>query len=451
MKKYRHLKGFALLGLFITVTSVLFTNFSLLGRNKDSILLTSSPTGRTPASTLFRPGFGLGTFTLTQPVYVNKRIDNIGPNPPQTAFTHETQKRIDFSGDGIPDSVFCSNNKFVQIIDGKTKKVFWEWAGPQIKHQGSNNLTLTSCDVVLLGNGHPAVFISSLWSVPGWFAPSVQHMVYKKSPTVIAVRPLVNNNTFGIYRASGRSVQCARYPQTLVNRGYKPGALCFYAGYLHEEKTHTALFKIDLDANKEPVFRDISASSGLLWMGGARGTEKRNLPRSQKCNGKGTTDGLFMMSGTFFDFNKDGLVDLMTVGQHASIRAHRMTFNANAAQGIRFVTTTVHQAGRGATQEFLRVTALNKFDPKITATCAHVSGEMYNGGSCGGGMKDQIICYNRTAARWERTNLPGPVSSEFVEPRAFLALDKKTVVLGIKKINTNSTYSNNYYRLFVGQ
>ena len=149
------------------------------------------------------------------------------------------------------------------------------------------------------------------------------------------------------YNAAVRSVKCTKYPQYLIAQGYTPGVLCFFAGYDQglpngNYGNKTALIKIE-EANQTLVFKDITNSAGLLWTGGVQGTNWTKF-REYFFNTSGGTDwykydGLSMMGGAWIDYDKNNLPDLVTVGQHASIRASKMVFDNSKPEGITFNTS----------------------------------------------------------------------------------------------------------------
>ena len=323
----------------------------------------------------------------------------------------------DFNKDGVKDLLDCAHQRVI-IKDGKNlnRKLFaWALPNPEIKHGsygGKTKLGVTSCSVVRIKGNHPSVVIGSSYHNPavGMRIPAIQYLLYNKGDTkpggLFNVRKQTavitqEGRTFN-FRSAARSVKCTEFPATLVKRGFTPGAMCFYSGYdgpitRGGSGTNTALIKFEEGTGGKAAAIDLTVDSGLPWRGGALGTPL-NAFSTFSLNGYRKYDGLHMMDSAFLDYNSDGLPDIITVGQHASIRLSTMRFDSSTEEGISFETSKILQAKTGVMTEFLRVQAFNENDPSVRHKCLLVSGEHPN-------VYDHVWCYH---GRW--VNYPLPVN-----------------------------------------
>ena len=314
-------------------------------------------------------------------------------------------QKFDFNGDKVPDRVTYNGiSLIVSIKDGVTGAEIFRWE----RDDPAGESRFSSVDIVDIQKGFPSIIISGFRTVNGQGARGFdrQYIIFNNKGslrTYMVTKPDGKN-----YATAGRSVQCTSYPQVLINKGYNPGALCFWAGYdgalgQGGSGTSTALVKIE-SVNGAPVFKDITPTSDLPWIMGMSGTPLNNFPTVHLCSGGGARyDGLHMMSGTFLDYDQNGLVDLVTVGQHASIRAHQMVLDTTRPEGIRFITKKITNPSQGMS-EFLKVVALNKVETGYKSNCVYVSGEI---GGCNS-TYDHLRCFENGS--WHLKKLPG---SEF--------------------------------------
>jgi len=132
-----------------------------------------------------------------------------------------------------------------------------------------------------------------------------------------------------------------------------------------------------------------------------------------------------MMDGDFVDADQDGLPDLVTVGQHASIRFHKMVLDPQTPAGFRFETSKITQAGRNVNQEYLRVLNLNDQEKKLKSRCVYITGEHEE--TCNGNsMQDRIWCLEDDG--WQDYDLPHNTNSAMSLGRARLADDGTLVI-----------------------
>jgi hypothetical protein len=333
----------------------------------------------------------------------------------------DTSFAMDLNKDGVLDQVSCSNvDLSVTVKDGKDlNKNLFRWEIPWKTHENGSKRSFTGCEVVELTKGSPSIVASTVFNSPTIGARIVapQFVFLNVNGRLKAQQIAVHSGASEfIYSAAARSVKCIEYPESLVRLGYKAGALCFFAGYdtgnSGSKITHTALLKLET-VNDVVIAKDLTASAGLLWSGGARGTAASRFPTYVNNRGDRKIDGLHMMDGAFLDPNKDGLPDLVTVGQHASIRASTMKFNRSRPEGIEFSTTNILTAKNGNMTEFLRVRSFREHDKGISKPCVYVSGERYDSNySSPSRVYDHIRCFE--SGKWVRYNLPGhEFSSEY--------------------------------------
>lgn len=314
--------------------------------------------------------------------------------------------QFDLNNDGVKDIVKCSGKHWIQIIDGKTKRKLHSWSGPANKNAPNFNRYLAGCEIVKVGNRH-AIFLAnhSRWKSNSWLKTADQLVVYYDGSRF--VRSLVNIEGFGKMRGAIRRVNCHTYPEKLVKLGYKPGALCFAADYAADYYNRSALLKLEFSGSRL-IFKDISGSSGMPWKKGVRGTSIWGF-RVGSGFSSNQRDGAFMMGSAFFDYDRDGIVDFVTVGQHASLRAHKIIADKSRAEGIRVSTSFIYKTSRNGLSELLNVKGFNNFDERVKIPCFYTSGEGHEGGLSSEG--DRVYCYERGS--WVRKNLPRVLSSQY--------------------------------------
>ncbi len=322
--------------------------------------------------------------------------------------------KIDWNDDGVMDRLHCdSGNSRVFVRNGKklSQNIFM-WRGPRRKKlpNGSKRI-FTGCEVVEFNRGVPSIVVSAAFAHPrdGVRVRSEQFIIHNLGNRV-KVRQLradLGGKNI-LYRAASRSVKCTEYPRALVRKGYNPGFLCFFAGYdSHTPKgygTMAALIKLEERRNGDLVAKDLTGSSSLPWYGGVSGTPWGAFPKYKAGSGSTKTDGPHMMGGAFLDYNNDGLPDLFTVGQHASVRQSRMIIDGGRREGLRFATDHLLKAENGNMTEFLNIQAINEFDPSIGRKCLYLTGENNDGRSHGAAVHDHFRCFEQ--GRWKRHDLP---------------------------------------------
>jgi hypothetical protein len=235
--------------------------------------------------------------------------------------------------------------------------------------------------------GRPSIVISDSYVHPvlGFRIGAEQYVVQNLGTDTagalkMAVR-IIRTGDNSIYRAAVRSVKCTPYPTQLVAAGNASGVLCFFAGYDqgipggYGDKV--ALLKLE-DQNGKLVAKDLTGSSGLPWKGGVNGTPLSTFRTYKNYFGSGKYDGLSMMGGAWLDYNKDGLLDLITVGQHASIWAFKLVITSTKPEGISFTKTDVLTASNVSMTEFLTVSAFNEQDKSVMLPCVYITGEVDN-------------------------------------------------------------------------
>ena len=352
------------------------------------------------------------SFSASAHNYSNiKRISNdVGKN-----LNFNYHDNFDFNGDGVKDKVRCSSKHFVKIINGKNNKTIYSWAGPpktrKVKGK-THNRAMPGCEIVRIPNKkYPLILPATFWNTHVWRANSDQWVIFYNYRDKKWTRQAITVNGFGKYRGVVRSVKCRRYPGKLVKKGYRHGALCFYSDYTADYTSRSALLKLEYrDYGSRLIAKDLTGSSGLHWRGGARGTSIWTYPVGYGW-ANNQRDGAFMMDSAWFDFNKDGLMDFMTVGQHASVRAHKMVYDSSKPEGIRYQTYRLTSANRYSEQtEFLKASALNRINRSIDSRCAYLSGERE-----GRVQRDHLYCFKNGS--FNKINMPGNFNSEYYNAR----------------------------------
>lgn len=337
--------------------------------------------------------------------------------------------KADFNGDGVVDRVACSNSDYsIKIFDGKKlSNVLYSWSGPATNTLVTNpakptiisKRIYTSCEAVEIVAGRPSVIVSAAFAHPtdGVRIQSPQFVIQnlgKDSAGALKMAPRMVKTADGTtYQAAARSVKCTQYPAVLVQAGNQPGALCFYAGYDQslpngQYGDKVALLKLE-EVNGVILAKDLTSSSGLPWKG-VGGTLMSSFRTYKNSSGTGKYDGLSMMGAAWLDYDKNGLPDLITVGQHSSIRSSQMVHNSSKPEGIAFTTTNILTASKSSMTEFLNVSAVNEQDARIMLPCLYFSGEVANVAALKSyDVPDHLRCYE--AGTWVVRMLPGKVYS----------------------------------------
>jgi hypothetical protein len=132
-------------------------------------------------------------------------------------------------------------------------------------------------------------------------------------------------------------------------------------------------------------------------------------------------DGFMMLSARFTDFNGDGLLDLVAVGQHSGV------FSAVAHKDGYFVAARYH----GLPDEYVRVSA-----PPVPEDVPHpVPPCVYYGMERGQATKpDYVECYDRAEEQWYQLPLPEGSYWMVLEPVVFWDMnDDGMIDLAAKK------------------
>ncbi len=314
---------------------------------------------------------------------------------------------FDFNEDGVEDKVICRSDHYVKIKNGKNlKRNIYSWKGLRRKrNKGRHVRYLTSCDVVKIKGERPMVFISLYWRTSSWVSRSKQFVIFHNGRKYRKQAIKIDENT---YWGAVRSVKCAKYPERVRKKGYRKGVLCFFADYAADNYNRSALVKFELSKDKKSVIgKDLSGSSDLLWQNGHRGTNIYTFTVSPGW-ASNQRDGGFMMDSAFLDFNGDRLIDFLTIGQHAKVRAHRMVLDRSRPEGIRFETTELTQANKYYDMtEFMKLKPLNFDDAKIGKTgCVHFGMELEKPSD-----RDHIRCFKN--GRWVIYHYPVKFNSNY--------------------------------------
>jgi hypothetical protein len=315
---------------------------------------------------------------------------------------------FDFNGDGVNDQVRCNTETFVSIRDGHNGSLLFSWDGPLKRRTTSSGAvhtrTLSGCEIVEI-DGKPVIILSNFWNTEVWRAGAPQYLVYKVARSFV-VRDLEVQG-FGQYLGVARSIKCGQYPNALVRMGYRNGALCFIAEYTQADESRSALLKLELNQDGATILaKDLSPTSDLLWAGGVRGTSIWGFPVGHGF-ASNQRDGGFMMDSAFMDFNRDGLTDFATVGQHAKLRIHKMVIDRSRREGVRFTTQELTSANSYTDMtEFLRVSSFNKLQPNLNSSCLYFSGEHSDSNGY-----DHIRCFRNGS--WIKYNLPINIVSRY--------------------------------------
>ncbi|NQZ01272.1 MAG: hypothetical protein HRT45_11455 [Bdellovibrionales bacterium] len=327
----------------------------------------------------------------------------------------------DFNGDGLVDKLECTSRS-IKILEasssrpGTYSQVFSYQPNPSTKTiqkaDGPHVLdaVISECVAVkLAGPGSlPLIAFSTSFSND---VPAAQNVLVNTTAgngqTSFSVKKIVLSGGDD-YMAAARGLACTDYPSALVssNNGRKHGALCFYAGYIHRHgnigfnETRTALFKFELDANQNLVVRDLTESSGLPWVGGAKGTHQSRLPKifwGSPDHPQERRHGAFIMDGTFMDYNNDGFPDLVTVGMHGSMRLATFRPQTTAPQGIDFNMSFIQKVQLGDMSEFLQVRSFSEANPRLPKNCLVAYGQNYPRNL--GGVPLHVRCY--VSGQWQ--------------------------------------------------
>lgn len=371
-----------------------------------------------------------------------------------------THNQDDFNGDRVPDLLTCNHIKVdgkhsinVEIKDGKSNQTFFRWRW-QKRHQVKGNgdkLLLTGCDIVYLRPGKPSVILSTAYASPsaGVRVRAPQFIMFNRpSDNRLVAKHIRIPGTNNFFTSASRSVRCTQVPLRLRREGVKNGAFCFYAGYdsnLPFDRGYgnvTAFVKYEQGSGDSFVVKDLTASSGLLWNGGMYGTNLGRFNTIRMCSGGSKRyDGLHMMGGAFLDYNRDGLTDLITVGQHASVRSHKMVLRSDRPEKVYFETSRISDVQNGMT-EFLKVMSLDENEKNADSTCVYISGETSN--SCNS-TPDHLRCFR--GGQWQTVFPQGSRFSSAMGTVSVKANGKNKYVIKAPEIRNGSRVRFRYYRL----
>lgn len=307
-------------------------------------------------------------------------------------FTKENQ--VDFNRDGVFDRLICNNVNInnqsrinVRIINGKTGLDLYKWNGydGQVKGGDGRVQKLTSCDIVYLRPNYPSLVLSNAYEIPnlGYRGFSRQYVIQnissQQNQFLSKIQTIKIPGTDSNFASAARNVKCSQVTPFYKNRGYADGAYCFYAGYDGAltgggSGTATAFVKFQHGSNNSLIVKDLTNSSGLMWTGGMRGTNLNRIPSGNLCSGAAKYDGLHMMGSAFIDYDQNGIQDLISIGQHASLRLHKMIFDSSRSEGVRFETSILDPQSSGMT-EYLRIQSFVEDEDFAKSNCVYISGE----------------------------------------------------------------------------
>lgn len=358
----------------------------------------------------------------------------------------------DFDKDGKMDRLICGSQDIdgvshlkIQVKRGSNGSYMLNWKGPAQNARGDGaEFRATSCDVVFLKSKFPSIVVSTGYAHPvnGLRIKGQQYFIHlRSSDRKFSAKAIKINSTGEKLMSAARSVKCTQMPSSIVNTGVNDGALCFFAGYdsslpnSSRTGTVTALIKIEEGSNDSVIFKDLTSSTKLPWKG-VSGTPLGSIREIKMCNGGSSRyDGLHMMEGAFLDYNQDGLPDLVTVGQHASIRSHQMVKSSKYVEGFYFKTEIIHDVRTGMS-EFLQVESLDENDRELGSKCVYITGEVDDGkySSCNA-VPDHFRCFNGSS--WTTYFPEGERFTSGMHTRVFRPNGRGSYVGKIKKLDKN--------------
>ncbi len=309
-------------------------------------------------------------------------------------FNHNN--RFDYNGHGGNDKVVCKTSHFLKIYKRGSAVEIADWSGPEIA-----NRVLTSCEAVKLpGSEHP-IIIFTLYDKTNWVDPTYQYVFYHDGNQYKTKKIWVQG--YGHYQAPIRGVSCTEPPVRYVAAGGKDGVLCFFAAYSHGGVNRSALLKIEYnDAGDNIRFEDHTPGSGLPWTGGVAGTSDSSFPIGDGFSNM-QRDGMYMMDAAFAKLSTGKHV-MITVGQHASIRAHWLRTNPLSPNLIEFTNEHVTYPNKGEEMtEFLRVVHLGENESSLAnLPCFYFVGDDTNNVP----VPAHIRCNDYQQAGWKTYTFP---------------------------------------------
>ena len=399
-------------------------------------------------------GVGHGNLPASSPLSERSHVD----------FTAHNQD--DFTGDHIPDRLICNNIRIngvsrinVRVIDGKTNKEYfkWNWSPNNAVRPNGDKLTLTGCDIVYLRPNRPSIALATAYISPsiGVRVRAPQILIHNRpSDNKLQPKHIRIPGRSEFFTSAVRSIKCSEVPHALRQKGVKLGAYCFYAGYDSNLPfgrgygTVTAFVKFEEGPQNSFIVKDLTESVLLPWSAGMYGTKMKNIRQIKLCSGAGKYDGLHMMGGAFVDYNRDGLKDLITVGQHASIRSHKMIMHESYPEKFYFQTDLISDAKNGMS-EFLRIISLDENEKFANSSCVYISGEKYNG--CGS-VPDHLRCFKN--GKWETTFPSGSRFSSTMAPVTVKANGRGKYIIKATEMGAAGKIRDRFYGLpgaFKGQ
>lgn len=367
----------------------------------------------------------------------------------------------DFNRDGIIDRLICGNVKIngqsrlnVRIIDGKSGLDLYKWNGYAGQSVGGDGRVqkLTSCDIVNLRPHFPSIVMSTVYDIPGYGYRGIsrQYLIQNTATTTnqfaVKVQTIKIPNSDSNFASAARNVKCTQVTNFFKQRGYADGAYCFYAGYDGAipgggSGTVTAFVKFQHGSNNSLVVKDLTNSSGLMWNGGMRGTYLSRFPSAKLCNGSAKYDGLHMMGSAFVDFDRNGTPDFISIGQHASLRLHKMIYNAGKNEGVQFQTSTIDPQGSGMS-EYLRIQSFEEDEYSAKSNCVYISGERSN--NCTD-TPDHFRCFKDN--KWQTFYPEGGKFSSTMGTMSIKATGQGALAIKVPYYNGSSKAGDKYFQL----
>jgi len=273
--------------------------------------------------------------------------------------------QADFDGDGITDKIIHTHDTIT--IEMSSKGIF-SYSPKTIE---GDTRSIQDFEVISLRKDgqYPSVVFATVNWRNQFFHLSTQRILFNQEGQ-FTVRELPTVSV-------GRDIDCIPNPREDMNPF---SVLCFYSSY-GDVEWKTGLSAL-IEINQEGRSRDV--------------TEWYHLPFPQSVlSTRGPNNGFLMINSAFFDFNQDGLEDLIAVGQHSQILTAEMTLNE------KFKNARYH-SDHG---EYLRISVPQKVHTKkmkLIPPCVYFTLEAHEGP-----LRDFVECYNQKTSTWNGIEIPG--------------------------------------------